>query len=92
MKAIRFIDVVKENGLILNSPELMTLFDREVEIIVLEKDISELKRTEMRVEADSKEIWNQSLVNLINAFDEDDINAFNEALEDCSQIYSENWK
>jgi len=56
MKAIRFIDVVKENGLILNSPELMTFFDREVEIIVLEKDISELKRTEMSVEEYSKEI------------------------------------
>jgi len=44
------------------------------------------------VEEESKDAWNKSLMNLINAFDEDDISAFYEALEDCSQIYSENWK
>ena len=58
----------------------------------MEKENRKLKQNKMKEEAESKEMWNQSLMNLINAFDENDINAFNVALEDCSQIYLENWK
>jgi len=58
----------------------------------MEKENRKLKQNKMKEEAESKEMWNQSLMNLINAFDENDINAFNVALEDCSQIYLKNWK
>jgi len=68
MKAIKFTDVVKENGLILNSPELMMLFNREVEIIVLEKE------TDIIEVADSKGQGKQ--------FNKDDINAMSEALRE----------
>jgi hypothetical protein len=45
MKAIKFTEVVRENGLVLNSPELMTLFNKEVEIIVLEKKADQIENT-----------------------------------------------
>ena len=77
MEAIRLLEIVTENGLNINSPELKKYINKQVEIIVFPVEDADIKK--------------QKIMELAGMFDDDDIKAFEEALEDCRKIDYESW-
>ena len=77
MEAVRLFEIVTENGLNINSPELKKYVNRQVEIIVFPVENADIKK--------------QKLMELAGMFDEDDIKAFEVALEECRKIDYEGW-
>ena len=77
MEAIRLLEIVTENGLNINSPELKKYVNKQVEIIVSPVEDTNIKRQKIR--------------ELAGMFDDDDIKAFEEALENCRKIDHEGW-
>ena len=72
MKTVKMIDTVTENGIVLNTPELMEFLNQKVEIIVSSVEQKKIER-------------NERLEKLAGFLSEDDAKIFEEALAECRQ-------
>ena len=94
MEAIKLVGLVTEDGLTCSNPELMKFLNQEVDVLVFPKIKTELKVGMPNIalgELAVTDEWKNTLRDFISSFDEDDIKAFNEAIDDCSQINPMSW-
>ena len=77
MEAIRLLEIVTENGLNINSPELKKYVNKQVEIIVFPVENADIK--------------NQKIMELAGMFDDETTKEMLEAVADCRKIDYESW-
>ena len=79
MKAVKMYDTMTENGLSLNSPELMQFLNQRVEIVVSSIEQKKAER-------------NERLRKLAGCLSDEDAKIFEEALAECRKINYEAWE
>jgi len=79
MKTVIMYDTMTENGLSLNSPELMQFLNQKVEIVVSSVEQKKIER-------------NKRLEKLAGFLSDEDAKIFEEALAKCRTINYEDWK
>ena len=77
MEAVRLLEMVTENGLSIDSPELKKYVNKQLEIIVFPVEDADIKR--------------QKIIELAGMFDDETRKEMLAALADCRQIDYESW-